>query len=84
MKLVQVFEAGDRVKILRKVKSHARGWRNSWVSDMTRMVGKTFMVVYHNPDSKDVGVQSSENNVWGFPDFAVQLVPTSNKKSERK
>jgi hypothetical protein len=69
-----VFKKGDKVRILRKAALGENGWRNAWVDKMDLAVGKTGAVVYHTPDLKDVTVQVPDAGVFGYPDFAVELI----------
>lgn len=34
------FKIGDKVKILRKAKSYEMGWRDSWIDEMDKFIGK--------------------------------------------
>jgi len=40
----QGLRVGDRVKVMRKAESHAKGWRNSWTQVMTNCIGGTYTV----------------------------------------
>lgn len=37
-------EVGDRVRVLRKARSHVRGWGTSWIYEMDKSVGKILKV----------------------------------------
>jgi Mind bomb SH3 repeat domain len=79
------FKVGDRVRILRKVRSHARGWENSWISEMDKAVGKIGQVTYVSSGrAHDVNVKVPEAGDWGYPDFALKLVVKTSKKKVRK
>jgi hypothetical protein len=75
------FKVGDRVRILRKVKSGARFWANDWVEPMDATVGKIGWVLYPgNQRSHDVCVRVPGHNAWGYPDFALKLVRKPARK----
>lgn len=77
------FMVGDRVKLLRKVRTRARGWRNSWVSGMDDAVGKIGTVTYVDDLPHDVMVRFSGLDVdYGYPDFALKLMPKVKRKKK--
>lgn len=68
-------KVGDKVKLLRIVRSYSDGWGNAWISEMDKAVGKTGTVVKvgvfpHNVEVKFDGVDRN----YGYPDFALELV----------
>lgn len=76
------FKVGDKVKIVRKVEGkyggmgHGKDWHNSWVSTMTRSIGKTDEIT----DITDNGV-SLKGEGFGWPLAALEkqrvVLPTS-------
>lgn len=77
------FKVGDQVRVLRKAKSHARGWENSWVSNMDAAVGKIGRVTSLSGALHDVTVRvpgTGGDEGWGYPDFVLKLVPKPARK----
>lgn len=69
------FKKGDKVKVLRRARTHERGWDNSWVTPMTKYIGKIGTVVSIQLGAHDVAVKMPlDLEVWGFPDFVLRLV----------
>lgn len=76
------FKVGDRVRILRKAKTHAQGWGNSWESEcMDATVGKIGRVVSVDPERRDVQVKVPRHDSWGCPEFVLQLAKRAKKVS---
>lgn len=68
---------GDTVKIVNKVEK-ARGWKNSWVPEMTTVIGKYGTVNRINEYGYLIKV---DNHEFGYPREALELVescPTNN------
>lgn len=79
---IPTFKVGDRVRVLRKVKDHARGWENSWVDEMDKAVGKigTVMSVNYNHFNHDIQVYVPEvGDDFGYPDFVLKKVAKKRK-----
>lgn len=73
---MNTFKIGDKVKLVRKAKTHENGWENSWEKEMDQFVGQTGTVV-RSWDSLtrniDVKFDSSEEQ-YGYPDFVLEKV----------
>jgi hypothetical protein len=79
------FKVGDRVKILRKVRTHAQGWQNSWVPYMDEAVGKIGTVVYIHEGKHDVQVQvAGVPDIWGYPAFVLRKVRQASTTNKSK
>jgi hypothetical protein len=78
------FKKGDRVRILRKARTHERGWQNSWIHPMTKTVGKIGKVVYVGTEFRhDVEVKvPGDEGTWGYPDFILRKVFTPIKRKK--
>lgn len=73
-------KVGDWVKVLRKAKSEARGWGNSWIPEMDDFVGTVQQIksVGFSECSADAGlyfVGGHESKLdFGFPFFVLKKV----------
>jgi hypothetical protein len=71
------YKVGDRVKILRKAKTHEDGWKNAWVPQMDKSVGKTGVVTSTKRSlEKDIQVTVCYMS-YGYPSFVLELVPAT-------
>jgi len=80
------FKKGDQVRILRKAKTHERGWGNAWVDPMDAAVGKIGTVVstaFGEQHDMEVEVRGLPE-IWGFPDFVLQKVVRKKVKPVSK
>jgi len=80
------FKKGDQVRILRKAKTHERGWGNAWVDPMDAAVGKIGTVVstaFGEQHDMEVEVRGLPE-IWGFADFALQKVVCKKVKPVSK
>ena len=80
------FKKGDQVRILRKAKTHERGWGNSWVDQMDAAVGKigtVFSTAFEGQHDVEVEVPGLED-VWGFPDFVLRKIVRKKVKPVSK
>ena len=59
---------GDKVKVLRKAKSHELGWQDSWADAMDEMIGNVYDVQNIN------GKGDIQLNDWYFPFYALEVV----------
>lgn len=79
------FTEGDRVRILRKVRTLAHGWKNSWVDSMDGTVGKIGIVVFVSSNlAHNVEVDVPGHGEWGYPDFALKLISPLSPRIPRK
>ena len=65
---------GDVVKVLRRARNFERGWDNNWIPRMSKMIGKTFMIL---KDSEASGFDLDHGNgSWGFgfPFFVLRRI----------
>ena len=69
------FKRGDKVRVLRKVATRSNGWDNSWEPEMDPAVGKVGTVVVSHGTMKDVSVDIPGIGQYGYPSFALELVP---------
>jgi hypothetical protein len=75
--IMETFQVGQEVKIIRKVASFSDGWRNSWVSDMDQAVGKIGKIVRTDTGMGDYQIQIPGIVVaFGYPPAAFELVET--------
>ena len=68
---------GDKVKVLFKVPSQARGWQNSWVDEMDKAIGKIFTI----KTLKLNGVSFKELTPY-FPFFCLEKIEVEEEKEE--
>lgn len=68
------FSPGDKVKVLRKAKSHERGWQDDWVSEMDSSVSQ-ILEVKHTRGRE--GVLLSDN--YWYPNFVLEKVTKSKE-----
>ena len=68
------FKVDDRVRILRKVKSFARGWDNYWIEAMDAAVGQIGVVTFISTVmAHDVKVSIPGTGCsYGYPDFVLK------------
>lgn len=80
------FKNGDKVKILRKARSHSKGWKDSWISpQMDKAVGKIGTVEGVNVVDHDVFLTvPGLDEEWGFPDFVLKLVSRTKRRPIKK
>lgn len=65
---------GDRVRVIRKAKTHESGWRNSWVSPMDDTVGKIGTVIEVGYDTGIKIKFSRISSTYGYPYFVLQKI----------
>lgn len=72
------FKAGDKVRIVRRVPVEA-GWGNTWCPEMDKEVGtgRVLTVERVNP----YGVWFSEDDMFGWPPSALELVTETDPKA---
>ena len=76
------FKMGDKVRILRKARTHERGWQNSWIDEMSEFVGKIGRVVFVSKEFRhDVEVRV-QGDVWGYPDFVLQKIESAKRRKK--
>lgn len=65
-------KVGDKVRVVRKAKSHEQGWDNTWNTEMDEYVGKICKI---NSDHKKSGFWLKLNNTAkNFPYFVLEKV----------
>ena len=67
-------EEGDKVKILKKVKSGENGWGTAWVDEMDSWVNKTGVIVGEDYEAGFKVFLEEENDWWFFPYFVLEKV----------
>jgi len=69
------FKVGDKVKVLRKAKTHELGWGDSWEREMDEAVGNIGTVKYISERLKyNVVVSGPKVPHFGYPSFVLELV----------
>lgn len=75
---IRRFKTGDMVKVLRKARTHERGWSNSWVDEyMDKTVGQVGQVIDASKDHpQDVMISflGPDSEGFGYPAFVLKLV----------
>ena len=61
-------KVGDKVRVLFKVPSYSRGWRNLWIPKMDEAIGKIFTI---SEILTNVGIYLKECFKW-FPFFCLE------------
>lgn len=77
------FKVGDRVRVVRKIDSHANGWDNGWVASMDAAIGKTATIMR---DFGPMGLslkmdERNDGGAYSYPAEALELV-TKSKADE--
>src|ERR1035437_6713114 len=83
---MRLFQAGDIVRVLRKAEEEERGWGNSWASEMDKAVGKQGRVISDQTTTSlyDVNVKVEGVEVYGYPSFALKLLPKGLSTAKQK
>jgi len=68
-----LFRIGDTVRVVRKVESHSYGWRNSWVTEMDKTVGRIGTILDINDGGVAVDI-SEINIIYGFCVFSLEKI----------
>jgi Mind bomb SH3 repeat domain len=83
--MITKFKVGDSVRVLRRARTHEKGWENSWVSEMDKAVGKIGRVMHVSSIfAHDVLVKVPGAGSWSYPNFALKRVVKTAKKKVRK
>lgn len=61
------------VKVLRKAKTHEKGWQSEWFDPMDDMVGKYYRVVAKNEKKGFTLLNWANDDHWQFPFFVLEL-----------
>lgn len=72
------FKKGQRVLIMRRAESHARGWDNNWVGEMDEFIGKIARVV--SDDGADGVLLACPGCEYWFPHFVLRRATSRTKE----
>lgn len=80
------FKVGDKVRVLRKARTHEKDWQNSWIPKrMDAAVGKIGKVLAVDPERQDVEIAfPGVYGTWGYPAFVLQKIRKPSTKRKRK
>jgi hypothetical protein len=63
-------KVGDKVLVVVSAESHANGWENAWMPEMSEAVGKTLLIEWDNVNCGVDGIACSKTD-YRYPFFVL-------------
>ena len=73
------FKIGDRVRVIKIVEDYTDGWKNTWVPQMSKRVGKEGTICNIGSFDEGIVIEWHENEYFSYPYFVLEKIHDSPK-----